>query len=308
MEIGIESGLQLDFSASQAVIAAPGAGDGFWAGAPSVVRGDGAVYLAYRLRRPVNEGRGYANVVARSTDGVAFETVTVVHRDELGCASLERPALAQKPDGGWRLYISLSAPDSKHWWIDALDAETPQELAHGRRVTAWSGDGSTAVKDPVVIAGDDGSWHAWICCHPLGEPGQEDRMVTRYARSQDGLAWTWGDVVLAPPATGWDRRGRRVTAIIPRADGTVTGYYDGRADAAENWYERTGAFRGSSIDGGFTAVSWGAVAESPYGRRTLRYVSVLDLGGGIGRAYYEAATPDGSNEIRTQVISLATAG
>jgi hypothetical protein len=34
---------------------------------------------------------------------------------------------------------------------------------------------------------------------------------------------------------------------------------------------------------------------------------VLDLGGGVGRVYYEAASPDGSNEIRTQLISLATA-
>jgi hypothetical protein len=40
----------------------------------------------------------------------------------------------------------------------------------------------------------------------------------------------------------------------------------------------------------------------------LRDVSVIDLGDGIGRAYYEAASSDGSNEIRTQLISLASAG
>src|SRR5471032_1440500 len=48
------------------VVRAPRPGDGYWAGRPSAVHADGAFYLAYRLRRPVGAGRGYANVVARS--------------------------------------------------------------------------------------------------------------------------------------------------------------------------------------------------------------------------------------------------
>ena len=292
---------------SELVVPAPGAGEGFWAGAPSAVRTDDAVLLAYRLRRPVDQGRGYANVVARSSDGVRFETLCTLHRDELDCASLERPALAQRPDGGWRIYVSLSSPQSKHWWVDAFDADRPEDLAQGRRTTVWPGDESEAVKDPVVLVDRDGGWHAWVCCHPLTEPGEEDRMTTRYAHSADGLTWTWGDVVMSPPPSGWDRRGRRVAAVVPGADGTVTGFYDGRADAAENWFERTGAFRGDVIGGPLTAVA-GQPAQSPHGRHTLRYASVLDLGDGCGRAYFEAAAEDGSNEIRTQLINLASAG
>ena len=118
----------LDVNSSQLVIAAPGQGDGFWAGAPSANPVRSPLYLAYRLRRPVNEGRGYANVVARSTGRRRPSRRSAsMHRDDLGCASLERPALVQRPDGGWRLYISLSTPDSKHWWIDALDADTTPE-------------------------------------------------------------------------------------------------------------------------------------------------------------------------------------
>lgn len=298
----IESGL--DVRGSQLVVAAPGADDGYWAGAPSAVSIAGAVYLAYRLRRPVAAGRGYANVVAVSTDGLGFRTLCVVSADDLGCASLERPALVRRPDGGWRLYVSLSTPNSKHWRIDALDADTPDGLADGRRVTVWPGDEATAVKDPVVVLDPGGGWHAWICCHPLTEPGQEDRMTTRYAHSDDGHAWTWGDVVLTPPSTGWDRRGRRVAAITRHDDGTVTGYYDGRADAAENWYERTGIVRGRSIGGPLESLSPRAPAQSPHGRHTLRYVTVADLGDGTRRAYFEAAAADGSNEIRTQVIAL----
>ncbi|MGX7677904.1 hypothetical protein ACSMXN_03280 [Jatrophihabitans sp. DSM 45814] len=298
----------LDFASSELVIAAPGVGDGYWAGAPSVVRAEGTIYLAYRLRRPVNEGRGYANVVARSVDGVRFDTLCTLYRDDLDCASLERPALVRRPDGGWRIYVSLSTPGSKHWWIDALDADDAADLAKGQRATTWAGDDLTAVKDPVVLVDGDGKWHAWVCCHPLNDPGEEDRMTSRYAFSDDGLSWTWGAVVLTPPATGWDRRGRRVASIVPRHDGSVLGFYDGRADASENWYERTGTIRGASVDTPLTTASQSVPAQSPYGRHTLRYTSVIDLGDGIGRVYFEAASADGSNEIRTQLISLSNVG
>ncbi len=86
---------------SRVVVPAPGDGPGHWAGGPSaVLDGDGTFWLAYRLRRPVGAGRGYANVVARSVDGVEFETVTVLDRDEFGSESLERPALVGRPTAG----------------------------------------------------------------------------------------------------------------------------------------------------------------------------------------------------------------
>ena len=45
------------------VIDPPGVGPGFWAGGPSAVRAsDGTIWLAYRLRRPHGDGRGYANM------------------------------------------------------------------------------------------------------------------------------------------------------------------------------------------------------------------------------------------------------
>src|SRR5215471_10207850 len=61
---------------STVVIAPPGTGRGYWAGAPSAALGDDGIYLAYRLRRPIGAGRGYAVAVARSADGVRFETLT----------------------------------------------------------------------------------------------------------------------------------------------------------------------------------------------------------------------------------------
>jgi hypothetical protein len=62
-------GLFADVETARVVVEPERTGPGSWAGAPSAVADDGAVFLAYRLRRPVGQGRGYANVVARSEDG-----------------------------------------------------------------------------------------------------------------------------------------------------------------------------------------------------------------------------------------------
>src|SRR4029079_8485145 len=149
---------------------------GYWAGAPSAVMADGTTYLAYRLRRPVGQGRGYANVVAASRHGVRLETLCVVERDAFGAESLERPALVRRPDGGWRIYVSCATPGTKHWRVDAIDAHSPAEFDAERRLLSLPGDEHTGVKDPVIHApGNDALWRAWVCCHPLAPPAGADR-------------------------------------------------------------------------------------------------------------------------------------
>ena len=41
------------------------------------------VVLAYRLRRPVGQGRGYAVVIARARDGENFEPIQTITKDEM---------------------------------------------------------------------------------------------------------------------------------------------------------------------------------------------------------------------------------
>jgi hypothetical protein len=286
---------------SELVVAAPEPGEGHWAGGPSAVYAEGAFWLAYRLRRPVGAGRGFANVVARSDDGVRFEPVARLDSTDYGVDSLERPALVQRPDGGWRIYLSLATPGTLHWKVDALDADTPEGLPGGTRRTVWPGDARTAAKDPVVLASDDG-WQAWVCIHPLPDADEADRMTTRYATSADGLGWDWQGDALLPRDGLWDSRGARLTAVVPRPTGGADlAFYDGRASAAENWYERTGIAVGTA-PGRFQALGTEPFAQSPYGHGTFRYLSAVSLPDGSLRVYFEAAGESGGNDLRTQLL------
>jgi hypothetical protein len=136
----------------------------------------------------------------------------------------------------------------------------------------------------------------WACCHPLEPAGAEDRMVTRYATSADGLAWEVRGATLEGVPGRWDARGARVTAVLSHEPLRVL--YDGRADAASNWFEQTGV---AEEVGGRLVGSAGPVAVSPDGDGALRYVSVVALPDGRRRFYFEAARADGSHDLMTSV-------
>jgi hypothetical protein len=281
------------------VVAPAESGPGNWAGSPSAVLADGAVYLAYRVHRPVALGRGGVNVLARSADGERFETIGTLAKERFGAASLERPALLRTPDGRWRLYVSAATPDSKHWRVDLLEAADPEQLPDAPARTVLPGDERTGVKDPVIRWTGAG-WEGWICCHPLDEPGAEDRMVTRYATSPDGIHWTWHGVALAGRPGGWDARGARLTAVLTGPPGPAA-YYDGRATAEENWEERTGLavpVPGAGLER-LEPAGREPVAGSEAGTG-LRYLALLALPAGL-RAYYEASRADGTHELRTEL-------
>lgn len=277
------------------VVPAPGAGAGHWSGAASATLVDGEVWLAHRSRRPLTDGRGVSAEVLRLRDGTTPEPVCRVGRDVLGAESLERPVVLQRPDGGWRLYLSCATPGSKHWWVEALDADRPEDLPGGRRTVVLPGDATVAVKDPVVTV-RDGRWEMWVCEHPLTEPGHEDRMTTAYLTSRDGLAWTRHGTVLAPDGEHWDARGTRVTTVL-RHDPLVV-LYDGRAGPEENWHEATGLAR---ADGTGRLVPDRGVGplRSPHSDGAFRYASAVRLADGSTRFYLEAARPDGGHDLVT---------
>ena len=260
---------------------------------------DDLVYLTYRVRRPLTEGRGVSTVVARSRDGVHFETVSEVWRDAFGAESFERPVVLRTPAGTWRLYVSCATPDSKHWWIEAIDADRPEDFETGRRTVVLSGSDAVAVKDPVIVVDAAGGWHAWICEHPLTEAGHEDRMSTAYHRSDDGLVWERRGTVLAPRPGAWDARGARVSDVVSLDPLVVL--YDGRPRAEDNWHETTGVARATvSGDPGSVLVADDAEPlRSPYSDGACRYAASVTMPDGTLRYYLELARPDGAHDLVT---------
>jgi len=282
--------------AGQPVVAipAPGQGAGNWSGSSSaVLDADGTIVIAYRVRHGIGSENPAETVVARSEDGERFTTVATLDKERFGAQSLERPSLVRTDDGRWRLYVCPAAPPpSKHWWIDVLEADDPADFADAEARTAFPGDENTGVKDPLVQRTADGSWQAWICCHPLDVPDEEDRMTTAYATSENGFTWTWHDIVLGPRPGMWDARGARVTAVLP--DGRAT--YDGRATKEENWFERIGLAR-------LTGKRPGELEQTNDDAAfDARYLDVLPLPDGRYRIYYEARLPDESHELRTELV------
>jgi hypothetical protein len=277
---------------ADAVVAvpAPGSGLGHWAGSPSAVQdADGTFVLAYRTRGGNGPEDPAATVVARSDDGVRFETVARLDKSRFDAMSMERPALVRTDGGRWRLYVCCATTGSKHWWIDLLEAETIEALAEADPRTVFPGDERTAVKDPIVQR-VDGGWQAWICCHPLDQPDEEDRMWSAYATSGDGVGWRLGEIVLRPRPGEWDARGARLTAVL--LDGRAS--YDGRATKEENWFERTGLAQ-QQPEGTFEPIGNDPVSVA-------RYLEVVPLREGGYRTFYEWPLEDGSHDLRTELV------
>lgn len=280
-----------------AVARAPGSGRGYWAGAPCVLLDDagddaGTFVIAYRVRHG-NDGIDQ-NVVARSVDGETLSTVFTLDASQFGTTWMERPALVRTERGGWRMFVCTGNPQTKAWRIDVLEADDLAGLASAEPQPAFPSDARRGVKDPVVRRVGN-RWQAWLCCHPLDVPGAEDRMTTAYLTSTDGLHWQDRGTVLAGRPGNWDARGARLTEILPGG----RAYYDGRATAEENWFERLGLAMATPA-GRLEPLGDAPVAD-------VRYVTVVPLPGGGSRLYYEARLADEAHELRTELVKSESA-
>lgn len=261
---------------AQILVPAPGSGPGNWTGASSAaIDPDGGFLIAYRVR--TRDQRGSHLVVATVDKDLRPRTLCHIAKEKFGAESLERPALVRTDNGKWRLYVSCATPGTKHWRIDAIETTDPARFAEATPRTVFPGSAETGVKDPVVKESGDG-WEAWICCHPLDKPGEEDRMTTVYATSEDGLTWRWHGTVLKGRPGKWDARGARVTAVLP--NGALS--YDGRATKEENFSERTGL-------------------TEPRSDEPIANVRYLDVVSNI--LFFEAPRPDGSHDLYLQRVS-----
>lgn len=302
--------------ASVVVVEPEGQGLGWWAGAPGALvdPDDDVVYVAYRLRRPRELGRGGRVRIAQSSDGTTFDTIWEATKDDFNTASIERCVLV-KAGELFRLYVSYVDPVDSRWRIDVLEADHPGKFdPMSRRGVLTAADvAGEAVKDPFVFV-VGGLWHMIVSYVP--SPAPSDVLVSKQlhatadvyatglltnmtglALSSDGLNWTWSGPIMQPRATGWDAYSTRLSAIS-REDGFFLGYYNGCGTVKENYEEQTG------LAVSFDLRRWERVTPdrpalvSPNGSGSLRYVFPLRLRDGTTLFYFESARPDGSHDLR----------
>ena len=79
------------------VLDPPGAGKGWWVGAPSAIHDPEArkFYLYYRVRKPREFGRGGECRIAASDDGLKFTTIWTATKEQFNSPSIERSALVK---------------------------------------------------------------------------------------------------------------------------------------------------------------------------------------------------------------------
>lgn len=313
--------LPFDPTDGTVVLQPEGTGPGWWVGAASAAYDDasGRYYLYYRLRKPRELGRGAECRVASSADGFHFSTVWSASRDDFGTPSIERGCILRAGDGLWRLYISYVDPEDNRWRTDVMEASKPDAFDPSMRRSVFrAGDlGVEGVKDPVIFpwagrffgyfsyasaverldAADRSRLHATADAYNTGLV----RSLTGLAVSDDGIRFQWLGTALAPRDGGWDGYCARVSCIV-RRDPVWIGFYDGSASVKENYEERTGIAAGVDLQELVSVTPHGPVLASPHASGSLRYLTVVQ-GPDRVLVYYEYARPDGSHELRANVVN-----
>lgn len=298
----------------QLVRAAGGSGHGWWAGAPGAYHDadSGLTWLTYRLREP-RPVRGGVTRIAVSRDGVAFDDVLELRKEQLGADSIERCALRRGPDGRWRWFISYVDPADSRWRIDVVTADSPEQLDPAQRrplFTAADVPGLEGIKDPYLF----GVGGLTYLLTSIGLPVEwtADQLAARHATgdifntgltiSSTGVAvsadldeFRW----LGPIETvrgAWDSYCLRLNTVLWTPP-CFTAFYDGSASVAENYEERCGLAQSFDLLRWERVSTAGPLVTVPHGSGSVRYVDVLDRGE-QRLAYYELVRPDGAHELR----------
>lgn len=284
--------------AGETVLLPEAEGEGFWVGAPSVAIDEqgGRILLSYRRRRPRDgspDERGHLAAIAETRDGGrSFTDIWSISKHEVGTSSLERFCLRPGP-GGWLLYTSWEDPPSSgRWRIDLLRAGRPEDFSLGPAIPVLEPDqaGVDAVKDPYVR---ESLMYVSTFLTPAGPA------PTSVATSTDAVHFQWQGEVFGV-GDRWDAYQARLSSIMPVPGGFV-GYYDGAGSRAEDTEERCGLAVSVDLRTWRRVTTDGPALVSPHATGSLRYVDAVRAGGSWW-AYYEYARPDGSHELRRNVL------
>ncbi|HIF31492.1 MAG TPA: hypothetical protein EYG57_01130 [Planctomycetes bacterium] len=309
------------FDPSEAtVVRSPeGEGSGYWVGAPGAFYDaqTDQYYLLYRIRRPrgVEPDRGAEMHLARSQDGLQFETIWTCTKDQLGTASIERTAVRRLDNGQFALYLSFVDPADGRWRIDVCTSDTIEQFDVTQRTTVFTAAdlGVEGVKDPALFR-IGGQWQMIVSFATAAKPSTQSqlhgsldayntgliRSATGLAVSKDGIDWQWKGEIFGPSETGWDRYCARIGTIY-RRDGVWLALYDGSASAEENYEEQLGIAYSFDMRTFHRVTKSGPWMTTPHGHGAVRYFDVLDFPD-QQLIYFEMARYDGCHDLRVHRV------
>lgn len=280
----------------------------WWAGAPSVARGpDGVFWMACRMRDAVSPRglRGYEIRILRSDDGVRFEKVRSIHRDEVPIPGFERPCLLFDAEAGLFDLYACGPWKGGPWSILRFDsAASPADFDPTTARPVISPipprDERDVVpveyKDPVIVHAG-GRRHAWV----IGYMRRNERIY--HFESDDGETWRpVGDPrESAMELSGWHDFFVRPASVLALGFGWLFVYEGSRTTWRDPVYNvGTGlAFtfdlhrvRDLTPDAPFL------LSDTPAdGFATFRYSHWMRVDDEL-RIYAEVSAPDGTHEIR----------
>jgi hypothetical protein len=281
---------------------------GWWAGAPSVVRDkEGTFWMACRMRTA--EGprglRGYEIRILKSSDGIHFEPVHKLGREEVNIPGFERPALLIDPvTGRFKLY-GCGPWQGGPWSIIKFDDADSPELFRPDTAKVVIGPPKKThefdvppeeFKDPVIIHAN-GAYH----CYVIGVVRRTERIF--HFTSVDGESWQPVGNPYEPimDLQGWHDFYVRPASVLPVGAGYLF-IYEG---STVSWFEPVY----NILTGmGFTFDLHSIIDLTPGSpflksttpsptHHTWRYSHWMWVNDEIW-IYAEVARPDGAHEIR----------
>lgn len=212
----------------------------WWAGAPSVVRDkQGVFWLACRMRSPrYPRGlRGYEIRILKSEDGIHFDRVHVIHREDVPIPGFERPALLLDPHTGkFKLYVCgpwRGGPWCIIKFADAVDpikfdpssakpVIQPPQKRYERDVSVKE------YKDPFIFYTNQ-QYHGYV----TGYIRRNERIF--HFVSNDGEDWQPVGDINQPvlDLTGWHNFFVRPASVLPLGVGYLF-IYEG---SSTQWYD-----------------------------------------------------------------------
>jgi hypothetical protein len=253
--------------------------------------------------------RGYEIRILESADGIYFETIARIRREDLGVSGVERPALVVDPTtGAYRLYCCAGA--DLGWFVFRLDdVDHPARFDPATRRTVLSAPEPSAsrptvigYKDPVIFRDQD-TWHMFVIA------GDRVERVGHFT-SRDGDHWTKFGPQPVMENTGWHNFYTRPASILPLRVGYLFVYEGSNLSWHDPVYNiATGlAYTSDLIHVTDLTPSEPLVrSTTPGAFHTWRYSQWIVQRGKLF-VYFEAAKPNNTNELRVAVLDADTPG